>query len=79
MNPSSLGLRELAEKLKQNGMRCNCNFDAWEPEKSTGHSCVCRIHKTAITIKYRPNDIKDVSKLFPVDEKPENSTTKSDK
>lgn len=29
-------------------MRCNCDLDAWEPEPSTGHSHVCRIHQAAI-------------------------------
>lgn len=28
-------------------MRCNCDLDRWEPERSTGHSHVCRIHKAA--------------------------------
>lgn len=30
------------------GVRCNCDLDSWEPERSTGHSWVCRIHKAAI-------------------------------
>ena len=29
-------------------MQCNCDLDNWQPEKSTGHSCVCRIHKQAL-------------------------------
>ena len=29
-------------------LRCNCDLDNWEPEPSTGHSWVCRIHKAAI-------------------------------
>jgi hypothetical protein len=29
-------------------MQCNCDLDNWEPERSTGHSHVCRIHKAAI-------------------------------
>lgn len=29
-------------------MQCNCDLDNWEPEPTTGHSCVCRIHKAAI-------------------------------
>ena len=28
-------------------MQCNCDLDNWQPEKSTGHSWVCRIHKEA--------------------------------
>lgn len=40
--------REIAEELYANGMQCNCDLDNWEPERSTGHSWVCRIHKFAI-------------------------------
>ena len=40
-------LRDAAKALKANGMRCNCDLDRWEPEKSTGHSRVCQIHKVA--------------------------------
>lgn len=29
-------------------MRCNCDLDNWEPEKNTGHSHVCRIHRAAL-------------------------------
>jgi hypothetical protein len=32
-------------------MRCNCDLDNWEPEQSTGHSHVCRIHKAAENAK----------------------------
>jgi hypothetical protein len=45
---------ERSEALKQavkdaeDRMQCNCDLDNWQPERSTGHSCVCRIHKTAI-------------------------------
>ena len=28
-------------------LQCNCDLDNWQPEKITGHSWVCRIHKTA--------------------------------
>jgi len=28
-------------------MQCNCDLDKWEPERDTGHSWVCRIHKRA--------------------------------
>ena len=34
---------ELEKKLQ-----CNCDLDAWQPEHATGHSRVCRIHKTAM-------------------------------
>lgn len=39
--------RDIATTLKAEGIRCNCDLDKWQPEPSTGHSCVCRIHKTA--------------------------------
>ena len=29
-------------------LKCNCNLDNWEPEQSTGHSHVCRIHRAAM-------------------------------
>lgn len=44
-------LKEIANELKENGMQCNCDLDNWVPEKSTGHSWVCRIHKEAMSIK----------------------------
>ncbi len=43
------GPREVAAFLRNvQGMRCNCDLDNWEPERSTGHSRVCRIHYAAI-------------------------------
>ena len=39
--------REIAEILEKE-MQCNCDLDNWEPEKKTGHSWVCRIHKKAL-------------------------------
>lgn len=39
--------REHAVELRKT-MRCNCDLDNWEPERSTGHSWVCRIHKAAL-------------------------------
>ena len=39
-------LKELASAFSKE-MGCNCDLDNWEPEPSTGHSCVCRIHKAA--------------------------------
>lgn len=50
-------LRQIATTLRDSGMRCNCDLDNWEPEGSTGHSHVCRIHKTAMAAKYRPSDL----------------------
>lgn len=40
-------MRERAKELRKT-MRCNCDLDRWEPERSTGHSWVCRIHKAVI-------------------------------
>jgi len=40
-------LIEKVRVLKQS-MQCNCDLDNWQPERSTGHSWVCRIHKAAI-------------------------------
>lgn len=40
-------LRKIVERLEKD-MRCNCDLDNWEPEQSTGHSWVCRIHRAAL-------------------------------
>jgi hypothetical protein len=40
-------LKEHVADLVAMGMRCNCDLDNWEPTRETGHSPVCRIHKTA--------------------------------
>jgi hypothetical protein len=40
------GLRQVAKEAEKEN-QCNCDLDNWEPERSTGHSCVCRIHKIA--------------------------------
>lgn len=42
-------LREIVLRLEPS-MRCNCDLDNWEPERNTGHSHVCRIHKAAIDV-----------------------------
>lgn len=42
-----MDFKEIARTLKDQGMKCNCDLDNWEPEASTGHSWVCRIHKAA--------------------------------
>lgn len=39
--------REIAKRLEKT-LRCNCDLDNWEPERTTGHSCVCRIHRAAM-------------------------------
>jgi hypothetical protein len=43
-----MDMRERAEELKSNGMQCNCDLDNWVPEPNTGHSWVCRIHKSVL-------------------------------
>ena len=40
------GLKGIVAELSKT-MQCNCDLDKWEPERSTGHSWVCRIHKRA--------------------------------
>lgn len=44
-------LKEIADKIQQEGWKCNCDLDNWEPENSTGHSHVCRIHKATMAVK----------------------------
>lgn len=53
MNKDST-LVEIAKELREGGMGCNCDLDNWEPERSTLHSWVCRIHKKAIEMKASP-------------------------
>jgi hypothetical protein len=36
--------KELEKKMK-----CFCDLDRWEPERITGHSWVCPIHKKAMS------------------------------
>jgi hypothetical protein len=40
-------LKAAVEEAKSR-MQCNCDLDNWQPERSTGHSCVCRVHKAAM-------------------------------
>ena len=42
-----MNIDELVKDLESQ-MGCNCDLDNWEPEKSTGHSWVCRIHKVVM-------------------------------
>ena len=51
MDEDKRDLREIVKQLYAEGMGCNCDLDNWEPERSTGHSWVCRIHKRAMAIK----------------------------
>lgn len=52
----SVETRAIASKFKET-MQCNCDLDNWEPQKHTGHSWVCRIHKATIAV--RNGDRKD--------------------
>jgi len=42
-----LALLQLAKEIAKT-TQCNCDLDKWEPERSTGHSWVCDIHKQAM-------------------------------
>lgn len=44
---SVMSAHDFAARLKEK-MRCNCDLDNWEPDKRTGHSWVCRIHRHAV-------------------------------
>lgn len=44
-------IRRRAKELESQ-MQCNCDLDNWEPERSSGHSWVCRIHKKAVNDFY---------------------------
>jgi len=48
-------LRKRARELSET-MQCCCDLDKWEPERNTGHSLVCRIHKAVMA--------EEVNKLF---------------
>lgn len=52
-----MSLAQKAENLKAAGMRCNCDLDNWEPEASTGHSWVCRIHRAAVGMPERQKPV----------------------
>ena len=55
LRENTITLRDVAKRLREEGnMRCNCDLDNWEPERSTGHSHVCRIHMNAMALKHRP-------------------------
>ena len=51
MTPSEqkqLKAKSIAIEIKNRPTQCNCDLDNWEPEKLTGHSWVCRIHKMTL-------------------------------
>jgi hypothetical protein len=41
-------LNEIVKEIAEN-TQCNCDLDNWQPERNTGHSWVCTIHKKAIS------------------------------
>ena len=44
-------MREHAKKLRE-VIGCNCDLDNWQPERVTGHSCVCRVHKLLMPLYF---------------------------
>jgi hypothetical protein len=46
-------LKEIVKELKKK-VRCNCDLDAWEPERDTGHTLECRIHMIAKEKESKP-------------------------
>jgi len=51
MPAQSISLSDIVADIEKT-MPCNCDLDNWEPERDTGHSWVCRIHKAAKTRLY---------------------------
>ena len=48
-----MDLKEIVKEVESaSGSKCNCDLDNWQPERSTNHSWVCRIHKIALE-RYR--------------------------
>lgn len=43
-------------------LQCNCDLDNWEPERSTGHSWMCRVHKKALE-EYSTSGRKEEEKI----------------
>jgi len=40
-------LRMIAAEISKS-VQCLCDLDNWQPERNTGHSWVCPIHKAAL-------------------------------
>jgi len=56
--------KEIVKELEAT-LQCNCDLGNWEPERDTGHSWVCRIHKQAKTrFRNQPN-VKDEGRGIP--------------
>lgn len=43
-------IKQIVNLLENGGMACNCDLDKWQPMQDTGHTWVCRIYKTAVSI-----------------------------
>lgn len=43
-------VKEIRSRTGAAYVQCNCDLDNWQPEPSTGHSHVCRIHKIALAL-----------------------------
>jgi len=63
-NTEASDQRAIAAELYKT-MQCNCDLDKWEPERDTGHSRVCRIHKATKSVlrgdRPDPRDNTEVS------------------
>lgn len=62
-NPVDVSPADIAHYLHRvEGVRCNCDLDNWAPTSRTGHSVVCRIHRsaTASPSDRRPGLLADV-------------------
>lgn len=53
-------VRDIVRRIEPR-MQCNCDLDNWSPEPSTGHSCVCRIHKAATEMARNPKGASEVT------------------
>lgn len=40
-------LKKIVAELEAT-MRCTCDLSNWQPERTTGHSWVCNVHKAAL-------------------------------
>ena len=49
-------LKEIVTETEKE-LHCNCDLDMWQPERDTGHSFVCRIHKRAVAL-YKDQKVK---------------------
>ena len=54
MTGEKVNLKDIVIEIETR-TKCNCDLDNWEPEKTTGHSWVCRIHKQAIELRRTNN------------------------